>query len=122
MNRIARLALPPVPTSAADARRFVGSTLVGWGSDDVADAARLLVSELVTNAVLHARTDVEVVVKLRRKGVRVEVRDGSPATPTVRHYDDEAMTGRGIALVDQLANRWGVDTRNSGKTVWFELA
>jgi anti-sigma regulatory factor (Ser/Thr protein kinase) len=121
MTGDARLALRPVPASAATARQFVNDTLGGWGCDALSEAARLLVSELVTNSVLHARTDVELVVRLRRGGVRVEVHDASPVAPVVRRYEDEAMTGRGLALVDQLASRWGVESRGGGKTVWFEL-
>jgi anti-sigma regulatory factor (Ser/Thr protein kinase) len=116
-----RLALRAVPASAASARRFVTETLGGWGCDDFAEAARLLVSELVTNAVLHARTDLEVVVTQSGAGVRVEVRDHNPTAPVVRRYEDEAMTGRGLALVDELAARWGVTRRPDGKAVWFEL-
>ena len=121
MTSEARLALDPVPGSVALARRFVGDTLSGWGCDDFVDAGRLLASELVTNAVLHARSGITVVVRLHRTGVRVEVHDGSPAAPTVRDYGDEAMTGRGLALVADLAARWGVDRDGSGKSVWFEL-
>ncbi|HEX8004233.1 MAG TPA: ATP-binding protein [Mycobacteriales bacterium] len=121
MNGEARLALRPVPASAAQARQFVEDVLGGWGCDTLVDATRLLVSELVTNAVLHARTDVELAVRLVARGVRVEVSDGSPAAPVVRHYEDEAMTGRGLALVEQLAGDWGVDDRPAGKTVWFEM-
>lgn len=121
MTNVARLALRPVPASAADARRFLEQTLGGWNCDSLRDASRLLVSELVTNAVLHARTDIEVVVRLTRRGVRVEVHDRSPAAPVARRYDDDAMTGRGLALVEELAGRWGVDKDTRGKTVWFEL-
>jgi anti-sigma regulatory factor (Ser/Thr protein kinase) len=122
MTSEASLALRPVPASAALGRLFVERTLGEWGCDTLVDAARLLVSELVTNAVLHARTDLELVVKMRRAGVRVEVRDGSPGEPVVRRYEDEAMTGRGLALVGELATRWGVDPGpHGGKSVWFEL-
>lgn len=121
MKRQARLDLRPVPGSAALARRFVDETLGGWGCEEVAEAARLLASELVTNAVLHARTDLAVVVRLVRGGVRVEVHDGNTAAPVVRHYEDEAMTGRGLSLVDQMASRWGVEYTRDGKAVWFEL-
>lgn len=117
----ARLALPPVPASAARARRFVDDTLRGWGCDGFVDAARLLVSELVTNGVLHARTDMELVLTVVRGDLRAEVHDSSPAPPVVRHYEDEAMTGRGLGLLDQLADRWGVDAVEGGKVVWFEL-
>jgi anti-sigma regulatory factor (Ser/Thr protein kinase) len=121
MNGEARLALRPVPASAARARTFVEQTLGAWECDDFLDSSRLLVSELVTNAVLHARTDFELVIRAVRTGVRVEVRDHSPAEPVVRRYEDEAMTGRGLALVDELAARWGVDRHPDGKAVWFEL-
>lgn len=121
MDREARLALSAVPASAAAARQFVGEIVEKWGCHALADPARLLVSELVTNAVLHARSDVEVVVRLRRNGVRVSVADASSAAPVVRAYEDDAMTGRGLALVEQLATRWGVDAGTDGKAVWFEL-
>lgn len=116
-----RLALEPVPGSAAAARRFVADTLGGWGCDALVETARLLVSELVTNAVLHARTAMTLVVGLRRGGVRVEVHDGSPGSPVLREYGDDAMTGRGLALVAELSARWGVDRDRDGKSVWFEL-
>ncbi|HWL37868.1 MAG TPA: ATP-binding protein [Frankiaceae bacterium] len=122
MNSEARLALRPVPASASMARQFVDDTLRGWGCDAFVDASRLLVSELVTNAVLHARTDLTLVIRLLRDGVRVEVIDGSPVAPVVRNYEDEAMTGRGLSLVNDLAVRWGVEREGDGKSVWFELA
>lgn len=122
LNGEARLPLRPIPASAATARQFVEETLGAWGCDDFLDAARLLVSELVTNAVLHARTDFELALRVLRTGVRVEVRDGSNAAPVVRRYEDEAMTGRGLSLVDELSARWGVEKlAGGGKVVWFEL-
>jgi anti-sigma regulatory factor (Ser/Thr protein kinase) len=121
MNGEARLALKPVPASAATARDFLDDTLKTWGCPALVDAGRLLVSELVTNAVLHARTEITVVLRATRKGVRVEVHDGSEVAPVVRHYEDEAMTGRGLSLVDDLAAKWGVDPYEGGKAVWFEL-
>lgn len=121
MTSEARLALEPVPGSAAHARRFVGETLSGWGCDDFVESGRLLVSELVTNAVLHARTPMTLVVRLRKDGVRVEVHDGNPAAPTMRDYGAEAMTGRGLSLVADLASRWGVERDSAGKSVWFEI-
>lgn len=121
MTAEVRLALDPVPGSAAAARQFVENTLSGWGCDDFVDASRLLVSELVTNGVLHARTALTLVLRLRRGGVRIEVHDGSPGAPTVRDYGDDAMTGRGLSLVAELAARWGVARAGDGKAVWFEL-
>lgn len=113
--------LPPDPSSPARARAFVIDALRAADREDDADLACLLVSETVTNAVLHAGTDVEVRCKVEGVIVRVEARDGSPVMPSLRHYDDEAMTGRGLAMVDALASAWGVDSHPAGKTVWFEL-
>jgi len=121
MNGKARLALRPVPASAARARAFVEKTLGEWGCAGLVDSARLLASELVTNAVLHARTDLDLVVLLVPRGVRIEVEDRSASAPVVRRYEDEAMTGRGLALVEELASTWGVDERPQGKAVWFEI-
>lgn len=121
MTGEARLALDPVPGSAAAARRFVAETLGAWGCDMLVDTGRLLVSELVTNAILHARTALTLVVRLRRTGIRVEVHDAGDGAPVLRDYGDDAMTGRGLALVDELAGSWGVERHGGGKAVWFEL-
>ncbi|WP_262402899.1 ATP-binding protein [Actinomadura sp. CNU-125] len=114
--------LPARPESSALARRFVRGRLEGAVAPDVADTAVLLVSELVTNAVLHARTQVEVSVRVAGGGVRARVADRAPRldlVPQRRHpYAD---TGRGLYLVEQLASRHGVDMGEHGKTVWFEL-
>jgi hypothetical protein len=117
---VAQVELPPDPTSPSQARRFVAEALRGIPVD--ASLAELLVSELVTNAVLHARTVLEVTVSTSRAGARVGVHDGSSQRPRVRHYDRRAATGRGLHLLDSLASRWGVDVDDHGKTVWFEVA
>ena len=83
----------------------------------------LLVSEMVTNAVLHAGT--EVVLRIGHEGtsVRVEVTDGSAAMPgDVRLANDESATGRGMWLVEELADAWGQRSHANGKVVWFEVA
>jgi anti-sigma regulatory factor (Ser/Thr protein kinase) len=110
--------LLPEPTSAAAARRFVGARLVGSANCDV---AVLLVSELVTNVVLHAQTPL--VLRVGRVGnvIRVEVEDQSPTVPTAKPYDRDAVTGRGIHIVERASTRWGVDAGEDGKCVWFEL-
>lgn len=117
----ARIELAALPTSAASARRFVNSTLSGWGCEGIAEIVLLLVSELVTNAVLHARSDVELVLRMRGRRLRVEVGDGSRTAPVLRAHDDEAMTGRGLSLVEQLSEAWGVHRTGDGKRVWFEI-
>ncbi len=118
--QVAQTTLPPNPVSVGQARAFVARTLVGRGLGDT-DLAELLVSELVTNVVLHAGTDVELRVAASGDQVRVEVSDTSPAMPAIRHFDVEAGTGRGMMLVEALASDWGTDPRPGGKTVWFTL-
>jgi two-component sensor histidine kinase len=93
-----------------------------WGLDDLRDAAALLTSEVVTNSVLHARTDVEVTVSRLDDGVAVEVSDGSRRAPVRRLQLEEATTGRGVELLQQLAGQWGVTLHADGKTVRFTLS
>jgi PAS domain S-box-containing protein len=76
---------------------------------------------MVTNAFLHAGTEIELLCRVTDGCVRVEVRDESPVTPGVRHYDDEATTGRGLGMVEMLAASWGIDATTEGKTIWFEI-
>jgi anti-sigma regulatory factor (Ser/Thr protein kinase) len=85
------------------------------------EMATLLVSELVTNAVLHAGTAIELCVELRGGILRVEVRDGTTLAPSRRRYDLTAGTGRGMMLVEELAAAWGSELVDDGKLVWFEL-
>ena len=108
------------PASARAARRFVRDVIRAWGCDDVVDEVVLLTDELVTNVILHARTDIEQHARIERGVVRVEVRDGSPQQPVPRDAAD-ADTGRGLAMVDALSAAWGVDEGPSEKTVWFEV-
>jgi PAS domain S-box-containing protein len=113
--------LPPALSSPGVARRVVSEALTEWGFDELGEAAQLLVSELVTNAVLHVGTDIEVRTAARRSGVRIEVHDGSDLVPTRRHYGEDAATGRGLGLVESLSSDWGVHRAETGKVVWFEL-
>lgn len=113
--------LPPEPGSVGIARRFVTRTLVDAGHDEHVDAAALLVSELATNALLHAGTVIDVRCRTGPGIVRVDVRDGSALVPARRGYEGEATTGRGLEMVDALAARWGIEPDAGGKTMWFEL-
>lgn len=114
--------LEPVPESARIARRAVVEALARVGREDLADTASLLVSELVTNAIVHARTRFELGVTAGPGGVHVSVHDGSDVLPQPRHYGRSATTGRGMSLIDQMADRHGADPDGlDGKTVWFEL-
>ena len=103
------------------ARRFVSDALCTWGINGLVDSARLVVSELVTNAVLHARSDVSVTLLFDGLKVRLEVSDDSPEPPRKRHYGNDATTGRGLALVDATSSSWGTTLGEGGKTVWAEL-
>lgn len=121
------IALPAEPQAAARARRFVAGVVAGYVEDT--GALLLLTSELVTNVVMHARTDLSVRVGLGPP-LRVEVRDGVAATEAFRELiarrpsavASDSPGGRGILLVHDLAVRIGLDEDGSGgKVVWFEL-
>jgi anti-sigma regulatory factor (Ser/Thr protein kinase) len=125
------LDLPPTTASVPVARRFVRARLLNGaaeaagaadGSADV-DIVTLLVSEVVTNAVLHARSTVTLTVDVAEEGVRISVRDGSPVRPRMHPFAPTSATGRGMLLLDRLAKRWGVDADpvTGGKVVWFEV-
>lgn len=101
---------------------MVRDTLLASGCEDFVDTAELLVSEIVTNALVHAGTSVEVAFSFVDGGLRVEVTDGSPHAPTPRGYGPQAGTGRGLMLLEELVDEWGVLTRGHGKTVWFVIA
>jgi PAS domain S-box-containing protein len=113
--------LPPEPKSAGEARRFVAEALAGI-DPSILDTVELLTSELVTNAVLHAGTDLEVRAWAAGGRVHVSVVDGRAGRRlTRRPADPEAATGRGLQLVETLASAYGVDDAETGKTVWFEI-
>jgi DNA-binding NarL/FixJ family response regulator len=110
--------------SARAARRFVMQALSDYDEDgDLTDTVTLLVSELVTNAVVHAGSDVEVMVRLTPSAARIEVTDASPQSVAPRDAASDEDSGRGLALVGTLAQRWGVrPAPGGGKTVWFEVS
>jgi len=102
------------------ARQFARRA-AGDSSADI-DTLVLLVSEVVTNAVLHARSDIRLDVLPGRDMVRVEVHDRSPVEPRVHHFHLTSGTGRGLRMLEQLARRWGVESDpRGGKFVWFEV-
>jgi anti-sigma regulatory factor (Ser/Thr protein kinase) len=104
------------------ARQFVAQALRGWGHDDsLIDDAQLLVTELATNSVVHARAPFRVAARASEGGVRVSVCDASRVTPTLRNGGPMTVSGRGLRLVAALSARWGVEVVADGKTVWAEL-
>jgi PAS domain S-box-containing protein len=117
------------PASAPAARRFLRQRCREWSIPRGVDTAELLVSELVTNAVVHAGTPLEVCVELRGPTLRVTVSDDDgrrPAPPATLGVPPGRMStgGRGLAVVEALADRWGTvpDPAGPGKRVWFEVA
>lgn len=121
-HRSAVTAFAAEPTSATAARRFVRQTLTSAGMEQsLCDRAELIVSELVTNAVLHAGTGPIVSIRVNDENVRIEVEDTSPVAPVLREYGLDASTGRGLNVVSKAASEWGVETTSSGKAVWATL-
>ena len=105
-------------------RRIVRSLLTDWELTGLTDAVELGVTELVANVVRHVPDRrCEVLVLRQRDSVRIEVSDGCPRLPaTMAELDLDSENGRGLVLLDAVADKWGVDTagRRGGKTVWFE--
>jgi anti-sigma regulatory factor (Ser/Thr protein kinase) len=114
---------PPVAAAVPAVRRFVSRTLSEAGVTSLAEVAELAASEVATNAVLYAHTTLRVRVRASVSGpaARIEIADGSPVTPGRKLRGPDAGTGRGIALLDRLASRWGASPSGVGKVVWFEL-
>ena len=109
------------PVSASLARRFVSTTLSGWHSEHLIDTAALLTSELVTNAIVHAGSAIELCMARETGVIRFEVRDRSECLPSPRRTTPGDTCGRGLVLVAALSRAWGVDSLGPGKTVWFTL-
>ena len=124
---VERLVLPASPRAVGLARAFVAAVLDRWGSSHLADATVLLTSELVTNALVHADSPSTLTLEpeqpadssARVEAVRVSVTDTSPTGPGRRRHSLTATTGRGLQLLDQLADSWGWDADGDGKVVWF---
>lgn len=111
------LTLTPVPSAARLARAWVVSVLEGWPEEGI-ENAYLVVSELVTNAILHARTPIVLDCEASGPQARFEVRDEQHGAPLVKPYALDSPTGRGMRLVNSVAEEWGVSTSTAGKAVW----
>jgi anti-sigma regulatory factor (Ser/Thr protein kinase) len=117
-----RTALHPHGGEVGRARSMLAESMRHWGMPDEDRGAALLLSELVTNALLHGRPPLELVARDEGGRLRVEVYDGAPdAVPVLRWVREDAVNGRGLQLVDRLASRWGWGESVDGKYVWFEL-
>ncbi|MCX4844092.1 SpoIIE family protein phosphatase [Streptomyces sp. NBC_00893] len=110
------------PREVARSRRLVRGKLLDWNLPDAVEAAELMVSELVTNAVKHGRSH-HIVLRLVRTGALLcEVSDDEPAPATLLDATSHDESGRGLLVVSGLAREWGTSTTAHGKTVWFEQA
>lgn len=108
------------PDSPRAARKLVRG-LVDPKHAELVEVVELLVTELVTNSIVHAASAPRVEVELRRDRVRVAVHDSDPTLPRQRIPDRDRPGGRGLLLLEGLATRWGADPTGDGKVVWFEL-
>ncbi|MFE4307522.1 SpoIIE family protein phosphatase [Streptomyces sp. NPDC056891] len=113
------------PERIAAAREQVRQLLHDWRDEDQLDSAVLMVSEMVTNVLVHTDGDALLVAEVacgeKARRLRVEVSDGSDELPHKRHPGEMASSGRGLVLMEMLADAWGVDPRGEGKAIWFEL-
>ena len=113
--------LPADGRAAGLARRVVRRRLEGWQLDDLLDTAVLLTSEVVSNVIVHTASAPAIGLARDGAGVRVTVVDESPVPPRRRWHSATATTGRGLQMLQELADDWGWDPRGAGKAVWFVL-
>jgi hypothetical protein len=128
---------PPLPTARsvertlridpdfgapAAARRLVADTIGEWRRhSELLEDAMLVASEMASNVVKHAGTPFSVTVRCHRSGVRISAQDASAAQPIVRDPGPEALSGRGLRLIGDIAEGWGIEWTEAGKTVWAHL-
>lgn len=111
------------PRTVGDARRWLRHQVGRWAPAGAGDAAELVLSELVTNAVLHSEGPLRVSLSHRSGCLVIEVVDGNGhGVPTIRYYSTDAATGRGMHVVARLSSAWGVRHLAAGKGVWALLA
>ncbi len=120
--RVASMRLGPDARDVALARRFVADRCVEWGRSSIAYDAAVVVSELVSNALVHVQSSCEVTVGLRGDVLRVDVVDHGGGMPDLRNATPRDEHGRGLLLVSMLCTAWGSEPRDDGKSVWAELA
>ncbi|MDI2129178.1 ATP-binding SpoIIE family protein phosphatase [Yinghuangia seranimata] len=120
-ERSGSLELPPSPRAAREARSFTRGTLARWGLDGLVDAACSVVTELVANAVEHARTPMELRLRHRSGRLVVQVADHDGRLPRRITAAEGDERHRGLMIVAALAADWGVRPTDAGKVVWAEL-
>jgi anti-sigma regulatory factor (Ser/Thr protein kinase) len=122
-TRSASLDLPPTAASVAAARRLVRELLAVWDVPHDREDAALLVTELVANVVDHVRGEAVLTLELSLSDtwLRIAVVDGSSIRPVVQELSHERPRGRGMRMVEAIADRWGAEDHEGGKRVWFDL-
>ncbi|MFK0235455.1 SpoIIE family protein phosphatase [Streptomyces vinaceus] len=123
-GRLQQHVAPGDPEALVAARHMIGAAVRAWGARERADEIELVADELIVNALMH--TEGPAIVTLRvlaghERRLRVEVEDRSSALPRRREAGESGVSGRGLMLVDRLADVWGVEPRGSGKCVWCEF-
>ncbi|GGZ83622.1 SpoIIE family protein phosphatase [Streptomyces echinoruber] len=123
-GRLQQHVAPGDPEALSQARRMIRAAVHAWDAAELADEVELVADELITNALMH--TEGAAVVTLRAltgggRRLRVEVEDTSSALPRPRDAGESGVSGRGLLLVDLLADRWGVEARGGGKVVWCDF-
>ncbi|MFI5669694.1 SpoIIE family protein phosphatase [Streptomyces sp. NPDC051704] len=123
-GRLQQHVAPGDPEALVAARHMIGAAVRAWGARERSDEIELVADELIVNALMH--TDGPAIVTLRvlpspQRRLRVEVADRSSALPRRREAGESGVSGRGLMLVDRLADVWGVEPRGSGKCVWCEF-
>ena len=122
-SRNAQIDLPPIPPSVTVARHLVLELLRSWNAPQDREDAALLVTELVSNVVDHVRGEANLTLELEfsDEWLRIAVIDGSSIRPVVQELSQDRPRGRGMRMVESIADRWGADEHLGGKRVWFEL-
>ena len=115
------LHLPADSSSPRRARQFVDEVLHRWQRDGAIDRVALIASELVTNAVFHARTEITIELTAEEGSVHLEVFDRGAGRPVFLDEDPEVPGGLGLPIVEALASSWGMRPREDGKGVWAEV-
>lgn len=122
MNELSATFAAEVVTVTA-ARHFVRDAMLAWNLPELSDDAQLGTSELVANAVIHARTEYTLTVR-RDEDIVIEIRDGDPDLhrPTSPVLDPTADHGRGLQIIAAISSDWGISSSTTGKCVWFALS
>jgi anti-sigma regulatory factor (Ser/Thr protein kinase) len=116
------LGFVPTPTVLRAVRRFVADVLRGWGVDQLVGVSQIIACELATNAMMHARSPFRLSITRNPAAIELAVRDATTLRPETRQIDPNRPGGRGLVLVDRIAQRWGSRDEVDGKTVWAVLA